>query len=105
MAGLATVARERPLVVNEACWEITHAGRPLSLTITQYRLLRELVLADEHTVPTPHLARVLFGSSHHEHDRVAAHVKRVRRRLLGECVTGCRIDAVRGFGYRLAWAA
>ena len=45
----------------------------------------------------------MFGSGHREHDRVAAHVKRLRRRLVEEGVTGCRIDAVRGVGYRLTW--
>ena len=45
----------------------------------------------------------MFDSSHHEHDRVAAHVKRLRRRLVEEGVTGCRIATVRGVGYRLAW--
>ena len=93
-----------PLVVHEDCWEISHAGRSLALTIAQYRLLKELLDADRHTVRTHQLAAIMFGSGHREHDRVAAHVKRLRRRLVDEGVTDCRIDAVRGVGYRLWWA-
>jgi DNA-binding response OmpR family regulator len=94
----------RTLVVHEDSWEITHAGRALALTVAQYRLLKELLQADQHTVRTHRLAAIMFGSGHREHDRVAAHVKRLRRRLQEEGITDCRIDAVRGVGYRLWWA-
>jgi len=45
----------------------------------------------------------LFQSSHREQDRVAAHVKRLRRRLVDKDVAGARITAVRGVSYRLTW--
>ena len=90
------------LVVHEESWEISHAGRVLVLTIAQYRLLRELVRATDHTVLTDHLAQIMFRSSHREQDRVGRHVKRLRR-LVEEDVVGARITAVRGVGYRLTW--
>jgi len=102
LAGGSALADPR-LVVHDESWEISHAGRVLVLTIAQYRLLRELVRATEHTVLTDHLAQIMFRSSHREQDRVAAHVKRLRRRLVEEDVVGARITAVRGVGYRLTW--
>ena len=45
----------------------------------------------------------MFGTGHRERDRVAAHVKRLRRRLVDEGVADARIDTVRGVGYRLSW--
>ena len=104
LAGLvAAPAPERALVLHEESWEITHHGRTLALTIAQYRLLRELVVSAEHTVGARHLATTMFGTGHREHDRVAAHVKRLRRRLVDVGVDDARIDTVRGVGYRLTY--
>jgi hypothetical protein len=102
LAGLVA-APERALVLHEESWEISHHGRALALTITQYRLLRELVVSADHTVGAHHLASIMFGTGYRERDRVAAHVKRLRRRLVDEGVADCRIDTVRGVGYRLTW--
>lgn len=104
LAGLvAAPAPERALVLHEESWEISHHGRTLVLTIAQYRLLRELIVSADHTVSARHLAAIMFGTGHRERDRVAAHVKRLRRRLVDEGVADARIDTVRGVGYRLSW--
>ncbi len=104
LAGLVS-APERALVLHEESWEISHHGRTLVLTIAQYRLLRELMVSANHTVRAQRLAGIMFGSGYRERDRVAAHVKRLRRRLAEEGVDSCRIDTVRGVGYRLAWVS
>jgi hypothetical protein len=54
-AAAVTTPASRPLVVHEDSWEISHAGQVLALTITQYRLLKELLHADRHTVRTHQL--------------------------------------------------
>ena len=43
----------------------------------------------------------VLGSSYRDRDRIAAHVKRRRRRLLEHGVDDYRLEAVRGVGYRL----
>jgi len=101
---VASVVRPaRPLVLHEEAWEVTNNGLVLRITLTQYRLLGALLRADSHTVPTRHLATLMFGSAYHETERVAAHVRRLRRRLVEEQVDGCSVDTVRGVGYRLTW--
>ena len=102
IAGVAPPGIGCLLAVHEASWEISYDGRTLALTVAQFRLLRELVLSANHTVRTEHLAMAMFRSSHRETERVAAHVKRLRRRLSSQGVTSYRIDTVRGVGYRLA---
>lgn len=94
----------RRLVLDEDHWEVRHDELVLQLTLAQYRLLRALMLADSRTVPTRHLSALMFGSAYRETERVAAHVRRLRRRLAEEQVDCCSLDTVRGMGYRLTWA-
>ncbi|MCF6376448.1 winged helix-turn-helix domain-containing protein [Nocardioides KLBMP 9356] len=97
-------ARSR-LVLDEEHWEVRHRDLALRITLAQYRLLGALIRAETHTVPTRHLALVMFGSAHRETERVAAHVRRLRRRLVEEHVDCCSLDTVRGVGYRLTWTS
>ena len=89
------------LTVHDEAWEVTHEGRALSLTVLQYRLLRQLVTTWGRTVPVPRLAEAMFGVLFADHQRVIAHVKRLRRRLIEQGVAGCRIETVRGIGFRM----
>lgn len=91
------------LVLDEEHWEVTRNGLALQITLTQYRLLCALLRAETRTVPTRHLAALMFGSAYRESERVAAHVRRLRRRLVEEDVDCCSLDTVRGVGYRLTW--
>ncbi len=76
------------LTVHDEAWEVTHEGRALSLTVLQYRLLRQLVTTWGRTVPVPRLAEAMFGVPFADHQRVIAHVKRLRRRLIEQGVAG-----------------
>lgn len=116
MAAVASVPAVAPLVpspmpawsrlvLDEEHWEVRHDELALQLTLTQYRLLGALIRANCHTVPTRHLAVLMFGSAHRETERVAAHVRRLRRRLVEEDVDYCSVDTVRGMGYRLSWTS
>ncbi|WP_159081281.1 winged helix-turn-helix domain-containing protein [Nocardioides sediminis] len=93
------------LVLDEEHWEVTRNGLALQITLTQYRLLCALLRAETRTVPTRRLAALMFGSAYHETERVAAHVRRLRRRLVEEDVDCCSLDTVRGVGYRLTWTS
>lgn len=53
------------------------------------------------TVPLPRLAEAMFGAPFADQQRVIAHVKRLRRRLIEQGVCGCRIETVRGIGFRM----
>lgn len=89
------------LVIREDAWEVSHDGRTLSLTLLQYRLLRQLVATWGHSVPVSRLAEAMFGVPFADHQRVVAHVKRLRRRLAEQGVLTCRIETVRGIGFRI----
>jgi DNA-binding response OmpR family regulator len=105
VVAASVVPALRPLVLDEEAWEVTSNGLVLRITLTQYRLLGALLRADTRTVPTRHLATLMFGSAYRETERVAAHVRRLRRRLVEEEVDGCSLDTVRGVGYRLTWTS
>ena len=89
------------LRVVDLRWEVTYDGSALVLTSAQFRLMRVLVAAAGATVLVHDLASAAFGSSYHDRDRIAAHMKRLRRRLLDQGVVDYRLEAVRGVGYRL----
>jgi DNA-binding winged helix-turn-helix (wHTH) protein len=102
VVGAAAAPPPTPrLCVVDLRWEVTYDGSALTLTSTQFRLMRVLVAADGATVLVHDLAAAVFGSSYHDRDRIAAHVKRLRRRLLEQGVEDYQLEAVRGVGYRL----
>jgi DNA-binding response OmpR family regulator len=80
---------------------ISFEQRPLSLTVTQVRLLSALIEARGELVPTADLERRLWGEPSFEGRRLHTHVQRLRRRLADEHVTSNLVLTVRGEGYRL----
>ncbi len=77
-------------------------GRPMPLSRTEFDVLRALVLAQGEVVPRPHLLEVVWGSSANIDPNVLdQYVSYLRRKLRGRHAD-CRIETVRGVGYRLA---
>jgi DNA-binding winged helix-turn-helix (wHTH) protein len=101
LMATVTAAPALSLEVDDERWEVRFAGQVLHLTTTQFRIVRVLHRAAGRPVLVHELSEAVFGRAYHERDRVAAHVKRLRRRLSEQDVTGYRVETVRGVGYRL----
>ena len=84
-------------VVRHTC----HVGeRELSLTVTEFELLRALLGAPGRVLTRAQLVELAYGAGHYISDRtVDSHVRRLRAKL-GEAAP--MIETVYGVGYRLA---
>jgi hypothetical protein len=79
---------------------VTVAARRLPLTLTEFRILHDLVAADGRVVPKRHSG----GTSAQARGREQAaevHVRRLREKLVAGGLDGRVIRAVRGVGYQL----
>ncbi|HEX2049432.1 MAG TPA: winged helix-turn-helix domain-containing protein [Actinomycetota bacterium] len=76
---------------------------PIDLTALQFRILRTLVAARGAVVTGEDLARVVWGTSaFHDHERLLAHVRRIRKRIESDPSRPRFLLTVRGEGFRLA---
>lgn len=85
--------------------EVRHCGRPLSLTPTEYHLLRFLMSNSPKTLSQSELAYELWGFDSEVYERnIKWHVSRLRKKLSKNPAVEQPIVTVRGMGYRLASA-
>ncbi|MBM2812172.1 MAG: DNA-binding response regulator [Chloroflexi bacterium] len=100
-------AQDAPLVVGDleltpADHSVLYMGRRLSLTLTEYRLLRYLMLHSERVVPTIEIVKQVWG---HEDPRAAELVRgvvhRLRRKLGDDPVSSRLLRTVHGLGIML----
>lgn len=83
---------------HEARW----AGRPLHLTTIQFRIMEVLALAAGAVVTTDEISRRVWGeSSYDDHDRLVAHVRRIRKLIEDDASQAKFLIRVRGKGFRL----
>ena len=75
-------------------------GKEITLTATEFELLRALMRSPGRVLSRAALAEATYGAGHHVADRTLdSHVSRARRKLRGAGADP--IEAVRGVGYRL----
>jgi two-component system OmpR family response regulator len=75
-------------------------GRELSLTVTEFELLRALLVSPGRVLSRAQLVELAYGAGHFISDRtVDSHVRRLRAKL-GEAAA--LIETVYGIGYRLS---
>lgn len=80
--------------------ECSYAGKPLSLTVTEFGLLKSLLQHPGRVLSREALVRQAYGDDHYISDRtVDSHVRRVRKKLVQAGVDP--IETVYGVGYRL----
>jgi two-component system copper resistance phosphate regulon response regulator CusR len=92
--------RVADLTMDDGSHEVLRAGRPISLTRTEYLLLRLLLRNVGHVVSRDEIVRTIWGSPNTiESNGVDVHIKSLRGKVdqQGEKL----IETVRGFGYRL----
>lgn len=96
---LGKALRQGKLLVDEDRHEVTYDGRPISLTATEFRILRYLVSRPGRVLSRDEIIDNALSRDSAVFDRtIDVHVTAIRKKL-GE--GGDLIDTVRGFGYRL----
>jgi DNA-binding response OmpR family regulator len=100
--GSATHLRIQDLDIDAAGFRVTHAGRPVDLTATEFRLLLELARSAERVVSREDLLERVWGYDYLGDSRlVDMAIKRLRDKLGDDARDPRYITTVRGAGYRL----
>lgn len=77
-------------------------GQQVSLTVTEFRILRSLAAAPGAVKTREQLMRAAFPEDAYPNDRAAdSHIKRIRAKLGAAGLPAERLEAVYGLGYRL----
>ena len=85
------------------CYEATVSGRPVALTLSEFRLL-ELLMERPGRICTRReiIARLHAGGTPPDSRSADSHVARLRRKIERDPARPKRLLSVRGVGYRLA---
>jgi DNA-binding response OmpR family regulator len=90
------------LSIDLARHEVTIAGKPINLTLAEFRLLAALVAADGRVLTRDQLMDAIHGPDGVVLDRtVDVHVGRLRQKLGDDPVAPRYVTTVRGVGYRI----
>jgi DNA-binding response OmpR family regulator len=84
--------------------QVTHAGRPVHLNRTCYRILVELMRAAPHVVTREDLEHRLWGDYKPASDALRSHIYALRK-ALGVAGEGAPIETVVGVGFRMVGEA
>jgi len=94
---VAPVLHYRNISVDPARRMVTRAGKPIRLSVHEYRTLLALMERQGRVVARSHLEDVIYGGSASiESNTIAVYIHQLRRKL-GESL----IATVHGYGYRL----
>jgi two-component system response regulator ChvI len=89
------------LCLDLARYQATWEGRPISLTVTEFRLLRALVRHPGHVKTRAQLLAEGYPDDHYLAERtIDSHVKRLRRKFVEAAPAFDGIETVYGLGYR-----
>lgn len=90
------------LAIDSRAYRATAGGRPLTLTVREFELLRLLVLNADRVVTRDQIRQIVWRATDDvvSANTIAVHIRRVRARLEG----AAQLHSVRGVGYRLTVA-
>ncbi|HYE18462.1 MAG TPA: response regulator transcription factor [Tepidisphaeraceae bacterium] len=92
------VIRQGDLVIDVARHEVTAAGRPVSLTATEFRILQFLASRPGRVLSRDDIIDAALGRDANVFDRtIDVHITAIRRKL-GKASD--QIETIRGFGYK-----
>lgn len=92
-------APQLDLVIDSERYLVEVRGKSLNLTMTEFRILRELVFADGRVVSRVELQTKVFGQSELLNRSLDVHVCALRKKFKPH---GVEIGSVRGVGYRVS---
>jgi DNA-binding response OmpR family regulator len=89
--------------VDAARYEADCQGKKLDLTTTEFKLLAALARTPGRVFSRTQLLDAVQGTDYVGYDRtIDAHIKNLRQKMSAESTEcGCRIETVRGVGYKL----
>jgi two-component system response regulator ChvI len=97
--GSKTIAGD--LVLDDMRHLCTWKGAPLSLTVTEYLLVKALVINPGHVRNRDQLIDMAYGDNIHVDDRtIDSHIKRLRKKFKDLDPHFNRIETLYGIGYR-----
>jgi DNA-binding response OmpR family regulator len=105
LPGPAPAAAAPPLVRGPIQLDVVRHtclvnGRELSLTVTEFELLRALLQSPGRVLSRAQLVELAYGAGHYISDRtVDSHVRRLRAKLSD---AAAMLETVYGVGYRLS---
>ncbi|MDC7235721.1 MAG: response regulator transcription factor [Spirochaetales bacterium] len=89
------------LQLNEESFRAWWKGEALSLSISEFRILKDLSSAPDSVRSREQLIQAAFPHDHYVSDRsIDSHIKRLRKKLAAADEDFNRIEAVYGVGYR-----
>ena len=98
----ASLLRCGSVELDDASHEVRVAGRPVTLPLREFELLRYLMRHQDRVMSPRELLDQVWGSDHSgDPSTLTVHVNRLRRRFGTAGVTGDVIQTVRGVGYRM----
>lgn len=86
------------LVIDPDRYEISLQGKQLALTLTEFKLLRELASSDDRVVPRTEIQARVFGRFNVSNRSLDVHICALRKKLKPFQLD---IESIRGVGYRL----
>jgi DNA-binding response OmpR family regulator len=102
VAAPATVQQVGPIVLNSAEHSVTRDGQPLSLSLTEYRLLQYLMTNVGQAVPTRAILQQVWGyDDPTAGDVVRVTIHRLRRKLEEDSANPQFLHTIPGFGFML----
>ena len=91
------------LEIDYARHAVTRSGKTVSLTRTEYALLRELALNANRVLSHPELLTAVWGLEYRDElDYLRAYVRYLRRKIEADPSNPCYIKTLPGVGYMLA---
>jgi DNA-binding response OmpR family regulator len=87
------------LIIDSERYQVEVRGKGLNLTMTEFRILRELVFAEGRVVSRLELQAKVFGHSENLNRSLDVHVCALRKKFKPH---GVEIGSVRGVGYRVS---
>lgn len=89
------------LVLDDSRHECTWQEKPVSLTVTEYLLLKALAMRPGHVKNRDQLIDLAYGENIYVDDRtIDSHIKRVRKKFRDVDDTFDRIETLYGVGYK-----
>lgn len=90
-----------PITLNELSHTATLGGQPLSLTVTEFRILYAFINHAGEALSRDRLIQASYPDETYLNDRaIDCHIKRLRKKLSGCARTRDCIETVYGLGYR-----
>ena len=89
------------LILDTATWEVSRSGKPITLSVREFELLRHLMASPNRVLERQAILRAVWGENHFGDDNLLSVYVRYLRRKLEPAGRPTLIQTVRGVGFML----